>query len=109
RSRQVGIDGRAQRTLDSARCMRRAPVSAMPEAPIPVFRPQVPASMRRRLERALDSGWLGYGPECRALESVFTSRRGGWALATSSCTSALYLAGRLIHVSSDAADPEIIV
>src|SRR5438034_5837266 len=81
----------------------------MPETPIPVFRPQVPALMRRRLERALDSGWLGYGAECRALESTFTSRRGGWALATSSCTSALYLAGRLIHVSSDVDEPEIIV
>jgi dTDP-4-amino-4,6-dideoxygalactose transaminase len=84
-------------------------MSAMPEAPIPVFRPQIHASMRRRLERALDSGWLGYGPECRALESVFTSRRGGWALATSSCTSALYLAGRLIHASSEVEEPEIIV
>ena len=81
----------------------------MPEAPIPVFRSQVPASMRRRLERALDSGWLGYGPECRALESMFTSHRGGWALATSSCTSALYLAGRLIHASCDVDEPEIIV
>jgi dTDP-4-amino-4,6-dideoxygalactose transaminase len=65
--------------------------------------------MRRRLERTLDSGWIGYGPECRALEAVFTARRGGWALATSSCTSALYLAGRLIHRSSEADVPEIIV
>jgi dTDP-4-amino-4,6-dideoxygalactose transaminase len=83
--------------------------AATPEAPIPVFRPQVPAALRQRLERALDSGWLGYGPECRALESRFISRRGGWALATSSCTSALYLAGRLIHASSDVDEPEIIV
>jgi dTDP-4-amino-4,6-dideoxygalactose transaminase len=39
---------------------------------------------------------------------AFTSRRGGWSLATSSCTSALYLAGRLIHASSDVDQPEII-
>ncbi|HEV8256675.1 MAG TPA: DegT/DnrJ/EryC1/StrS family aminotransferase [Casimicrobiaceae bacterium] len=83
--------------------------ASTPKAPIPVFRPQVPSAARRRLERALDSGWLGYGPECLALESAFTSRRGGWALATSSCTSALYLAGRLIHASSDVDQPEIIV
>lgn len=81
----------------------------MSDAPIPVFRPQVPAALRRRLESTLDNGWLGYGPECRALESTFTSNRGGWALATSSCTSALYLAGRLIHASSDIGEPEIIV
>jgi len=83
--------------------------ATMSEAPIPVFRPQVPVALRRRLERALDSGWIGYGPECRALEATFTARRGGWALATSSCTSALYLAGRLIHASSDVDEPEIIV
>jgi hypothetical protein len=83
--------------------------ASTPKTPIPVFRPHVPAAVRRRLERALDSGWLGYGPECLALESAFTSRHGGWALATSSCTSALYLAGRLIHASSDVDQPEIIV
>ncbi len=75
---------------------------------IPLFRPQVPATMRRRLERTLDSGWIGYGAECRALEAAFTARRGGWALATSSCTSALYLAGRLVQ-SRHAAASEIIV
>ena len=32
--------------------------AATPEAPIPVFRPHVPPAVRRRLERALDSGWL---------------------------------------------------
>ena len=81
----------------------------MSEPPIPLFRPQVAPAMRQRLDRALDSGWLGYGPECRALEGVFTSRRGGWSLATSSCTSALYLAARLIHAASDVDEPEIIV
>jgi len=78
-------------------------------AAIPVFRPQLPAAMRHRLERTLDSGWIGYGPECRMLEAAFTAPRGGWALATSSCTSALYLAGRLIQRSCAAVAPEIIV
>ena len=80
-----------------------------PRAPIPVFRPQLPEAMRHRLKRALDSGWIGYGPECRTLEAAFTAQRGGWALATSSCTSALYLAGRLIERSCAAVTPEIIV
>ncbi|MDQ2962811.1 MAG: DegT/DnrJ/EryC1/StrS family aminotransferase [Pseudomonadota bacterium] len=83
--------------------------AATPNAPIPVFRPHVPSVVRRRLERALDSGWLGYGPECLALEAAFTSRRGGWALATSSCTSALYLAGRFVQATSGGDEPEIIV
>lgn len=83
-------------------------MSDLSRPPIPLFRPQVPASMRRSLERTLDGGWIGYGAGCRALEAAFTARRGGWALATSSCTSALYLAGRLIQ-SHSAATSEVIV
>ena len=77
--------------------------------PIPVFRPHVSASARARLLSALDSGWIGYGPECRRLEQRFTGARDGWALATSSCTSALYLAGRLLRSLSNIDDPEVIV
>jgi UDP-4-amino-4-deoxy-L-arabinose-oxoglutarate aminotransferase len=57
----------------------------------------------------LESGWLGYGPECRQLEQKFTQSRGGWALATSSCTSALYLAGRLVRSLSGESVTEVIV
>lgn len=77
--------------------------------PIPLFRCNVPAAARARLIATLDSGWLGYGPQCRLLEERFTAGRGGWALATSSCTSALYLAGRLVRALADAIEPEIIV
>lgn len=79
------------------------------KSPIPLFRCSVPAAARARLIATLDSGWLGYGPQCRLLEERFTAGRGGWALATSSCTSALYLAGRLVRASADAIQPEIIV
>jgi UDP-4-amino-4-deoxy-L-arabinose-oxoglutarate aminotransferase len=78
-------------------------------SPIPLFRCSVPPAARARLLATLDSGWLGYGPQCRLLEERFTADRGGWALATSSCTSALYLAGRLVKALAGASQPEIIV
>jgi dTDP-4-amino-4,6-dideoxygalactose transaminase len=78
-------------------------------SPIPLFRGSVPAAARARLLATLDSGWLGYGPQCRLLEERFTAGRGGWALATSSCTSALYLAGRLVRALAGGSQPEIIV
>jgi dTDP-4-amino-4,6-dideoxygalactose transaminase len=78
-------------------------------APIPLFRCSVPAPARERLLATLDSGWLGYGPQCRLLEERFTAGRGGWALATSSCTSALYLAGRLVRALAGESQPEIII
>ncbi|MEP7208061.1 MAG: DegT/DnrJ/EryC1/StrS aminotransferase family protein [Casimicrobiaceae bacterium] len=59
---------------------------------IPVFRTFIPHHARTRAAEVMARGWLGYGPECRALEARFTRDRGGAALATSSCTSALYLA-----------------
>jgi dTDP-4-amino-4,6-dideoxygalactose transaminase len=84
---------------------------------IPLFHPRVSTAARDRTLAVLDSGWLGYGPQCLALERVFTGERGGWALATSSCTTALYLAALLCrdrydHDRTHAADgdrPEVIV
>ena len=83
--------------------------SPIPDAPIPLFRPRVLDAGRRRVLATLESGWLGYGPECRQLERQFTQPRGGWALATSSCTSALYLSGRLVRALSGESAPEVIV
>lgn len=73
---------------------------------IPVFRSYVPPEAIQRAAEVMERGWLGYGPECRALEERFTATRGGWALATSSCTSALYIAA-LIARRGPA--PEVIV
>lgn len=47
--------------------------------------------LRAAVLDALESRWWGYGPRCHALEQAFTARWGGRALATSSCTAALYL------------------
>ena len=78
-------------------------------SPIPLFRASVLPAARARLLATLDSGWLGYGPQCLQLEERFTADRGGWSLATSSCTSALYLAGRLVRELAGGQAPEIIV
>lgn len=56
--------------------------------------------------RCMRDGWVGYGPRCRDLERHFTDNLGGWALATGSCTSALYLAALLIDHEPD---DEVIV
>lgn len=77
--------------------------------PIPLFRAVVPDAARERALRALDSGWIGYGPECRLLESAFLRGRDGWALATSACTSSLHLVGRLLAGRERGQRGEVIV
>lgn len=73
---------------------------------IPVFRPPLAPEIRRAVDACLQSRWWGYGPVCTELEERFRGCRGGWALATSSCTSSLYLAGRLVR---EAAGDSVIV
>lgn len=63
---------------------------------IPVSRTLLSDAAIAAAADCMREGWVGYGPRCRALEHRFTQDRGGWALATSSCTSALYLAALLI-------------
>jgi UDP-4-amino-4-deoxy-L-arabinose-oxoglutarate aminotransferase len=74
---------------------------------VPLFRPQASAAARERVAAVLASGWLGYGPQCHALEQRFAGERGGWALATSSCTSALYLAA--LACRDERGTPEAVV
>ncbi len=66
---------------------------------IPVSRPPIPSNLLSDLASCLESRWWGYGPRCAVLEQQFTARRGGWALATSSCTAALNVAAQLIRRS----------
>jgi len=75
--------------------------------PIPLFRAVVPEAAQARAATALASGWIGYGPECRALEQAFTRGRGGCALATTNCTAALHLVGRALAAAGPGG--EIIV
>ncbi|HZI82684.1 MAG TPA: GNAT family N-acetyltransferase [Casimicrobiaceae bacterium] len=101
---------REPRIFGGGRAVRATPPGEPPEsAPIPVFRTRVPDEASKRVQRTLDSGWLGYGPECRALERAFIEKRGGWSLATSSCTSALYLAGRLARKLAPEGGAEVLV
>ena len=74
---------------------------------LPLFRPWISPAARERALAVLASGWLGYGPQCQALERIFVGPRGGWALATSSCTTALYLAALLCRDDRD--EPEVVV
>jgi len=67
---------------------------------IPVFRPPLSRSLQASLASCIESRWWGYGPRCAALERHFIAARGGWAVATSSCTAALHVAGQLIRRSN---------
>ena len=73
---------------------------------IPLFRPPSLSSIREDVLACIDSGWWGYGPACHALEERFTTPRGGWALSTSSCTTALFLAAKAMRISDE---DEVIV
>jgi len=74
---------------------------------ISLFHPWTSPAARARVHAVLESGWLGYGSHCRALEQRFAGPHAGWALATSSCTTALYLAALLCR--GDRAAPEVVV
>jgi len=67
---------------------------------IPVFRPPIPRAWQRELAAVIESRWWGYGPRCHALEREFVRDGAGWALATNSCTAALYLVGRCLAGST---------
>ncbi len=74
---------------------------------IPLFRPHTSPAARERVLEVLASGWLGYGPQCRLLEQRFIRERRGFSLATSSCTTALYLAALACRDEHEA--PEAVV
>ena len=48
------------------------------------------------VEKVVESGWIGYGPKCREVETIWANRvRARYGVATNSCTSALQIALRL--------------
>lgn len=63
---------------------------------IPLCRPFLSEDAIDAVTQCLRSGWWGYGEICHSLEHKFITAHGGWALATSSCTSALYIAARIL-------------
>lgn len=75
---------------------------------IPLYKPHTSKQQIYAIEKIISSGWLGYGKECKKLESSFTTKNGGWAIATSSGTSALYIIAKLLKKENDNRD-EIII
>jgi perosamine synthetase len=75
---------------------------------IPLFKPHTSQEQIYSIKKVLDSGWWGYGTECKKLENSFTSKNNGWAIATSSGTSALYIIAKLLKEDNDSRD-EIII
>lgn len=73
---------------------------------VPLYKPPILQKANEALSKCFLSGWWGYGNACKELENRFTIHRGGWALATSSCTSALYIIARLLEHTPDS---EVIV
>lgn len=66
---------------------------------IPLYKPPIMQDAQDALNRCFNSGWWGYGPECKKLEKRFTQKKGGWALSTTYCTSALYIVANLLYQS----------
>jgi dTDP-4-amino-4,6-dideoxygalactose transaminase len=64
---------------------------------IQVFRAALSEEAIAAAAQCMRDGWVGYGPRCRELEQHFVGQHGGWALATGSCTSALYLSALLLE------------
>jgi dTDP-4-amino-4,6-dideoxygalactose transaminase len=70
---------------------------------VPFSRPVVAPEASQALERVLHSGWLTTGPECAAFENEFASWVGAeHAVTASSCTTALELSLRALHLPAGA-------
>jgi dTDP-4-amino-4,6-dideoxygalactose transaminase len=66
---------------------------------VPFSRPVMAEGASRAVDRVLRSGWLTTGPECAAFEDEFASYVGAkHAVTVSSCTAALELALRALHL-----------
>ncbi|MBP9713421.1 MAG: DegT/DnrJ/EryC1/StrS aminotransferase family protein [Sterolibacterium sp.] len=64
---------------------------------IQVFRAVLSEEAIAEASQCMREGWVGYGPRCHRLEQHFVDQQGGWALATGTCTSALYLSALLLE------------
>ena len=71
----------------------------MTQQSVPFTRPVVTREAQLAGRRALASGWLTTGPECAAFEEEFASYLGAVeAVAVSSCTAAIELSLRAMHL-----------
>ena len=72
---------------------------------IPLYKPQnvVGEEVLAEIRRVLESGWLTMGPETEKFEKEFSNYIGcKYGVATSSCTSALYLALNSLRLEKNA-------
>jgi dTDP-4-amino-4,6-dideoxygalactose transaminase len=66
---------------------------------VPFSRPEIAVEAGEAVARVLRSGWLTTGPECAAFEEEFAAWLGArHAIAVSSCTAALELSLRALHL-----------
>lgn len=71
----------------------------MSSSGVPFSRPVVAPEATQAVDRVLRSGWLTTGPECAAFENEFASWVGAeHAVTVSSCTAALELSLRALHL-----------
>lgn len=82
------------------------PTMNQPLASVSLTRPAISEASIEAASATLRSGWLGYGPRCLELEQAFRGKRDGWALATQSCTAALWAVAMAAHPGGR---PEVIV
>ena len=70
--------------------------------PLPITRPSFGIEEKEMLARILDSGWVVQGPNVARFEALFAEFTGGtYAIATTSCTTALHLALLTTGVGED--------
>ena len=68
---------------------------------IPLYKPYLPPEIMAGVEDTFTRRWIGYGKYAMALEKKFTSQWGGFAIATNSCTSALFLTACVLRQSEE--------
>lgn len=65
-------------------------------------KPEITEKDIKSVEKVLRSGWLGRGPMAEEFENKFAQYQNKkYAVATNSCTSALYLALKVIGIKAD--------
>lgn len=68
---------------------------------IPLFRPFVNKEVSAAVNDVFKSRWLGYGPKAMELEKRFADKWSGFAVATNSCTSALFLVAKALFETKE--------